>query len=131
IMGTSLFSALIDSLAIAFFLAVTGASESPFYPLLYLSVAAVAMRFDMRQAVIACCFYAFTYAAVFFVTWGSTSDEMGQLALRIAYLFFLSVGVGHLAHEENSRAREMEVIERLHAENAKLLSRKERAARFD
>jgi diguanylate cyclase (GGDEF)-like protein len=44
---------------------------------------------------------------------------------------FAAIGVGYLAREEKSRSQEVEVIERLHAENAKLMHRKERAARID
>ncbi len=131
IFGTSMFSTLLDSLAIAGFIAVTGASHSPFFPLYYLSVAAVAMRFDIRQAMVACVVYAFSYAVVFATNWAVNADEAGILTMRIAYMFFISVGVGHLAREENSRSREVEVIEKLNAENAKLLSRNERAARID
>jgi diguanylate cyclase (GGDEF)-like protein len=131
LLGTSMFSTILDSLAIAGFIAVTGAAQSPFFPLYYLSVAAVAMRFEMRQAVVACFFYAFTYALVYFGTWGSSADELGVLIMRAAYMILISVGVGHLAREENSRAREVEVIERLNAENAKLVSKNERAARYD
>jgi diguanylate cyclase (GGDEF)-like protein len=131
LLGTSMFSTILDSLSIAAFIAVTGASQSPFFPLYYLSVAAVAMRFEMRQAIIACFLYAFTYAVVYFSTWGSSTDELGVLIMRASYMILVSVGVGHLAREENSRAREVEVIERLNAENAKLVSKNERAARFD
>jgi diguanylate cyclase (GGDEF)-like protein len=126
-----MFSTVLDSLSIAAFIAVTGASQSPFFPLYYLAVSAVAMRFEMRQAVLACLFYAFTYALVYFGTWDSSADELGVLIMRAAYMVLVSVGVGHLAREENSRAREVEVIGRLNAENAKLVSKNERAARFD
>lgn len=131
IFGTSMFSTLLDSLSIAAFIAVTGAANSPFFPLYYLSVAAVAMRFDIRQAVVACFFYAFSYACVYFGNWNGSGDEFGVLTMRLAYMFFISVGVGHLAREENSRSREVEEIERLNAQNAKLLTRNERAARHD
>jgi diguanylate cyclase (GGDEF)-like protein len=131
LLGTSMFSTVLDSLAVAAFIAVTGASQSPFFPLYYLSVAAVAMRFDMRQTVVACFLYAFTYALVYFGTWHSSTDELGVLIMRAAYMFLVSIGVGHLAREENSRAREVQVIERLNAENAKLMSKNERAARYD
>lgn len=131
IFGTSMFSTLLDSLAIAAFIAATGAAHSPFFPLYYLSAAAVAMRFDIRQALVACSFYAFSYAIVYFLNWGGSGDEFGVLAMRLAYMLFISVGVGHLAREENARSQQVEVIERLNVENARLLSRNERAARHD
>ena len=127
----SLFSAALDSLACAVFVGATGGAESPFYLLFVLSAAAVALRFDLRQAVASCLVYAFTYAIVFLATWHGSTNEMGELLIRIAYMIIISVGVGQLAREENARSRQVEVIERLNAENAKLLSKNERAARID
>lgn len=128
---TSMASTLLDSVAIAGFIAATGGSASPFFPLYFLSAAAVAMRFDLRQAVVACFFYAASYAFAYLFTWQGTADEFGILAMRCVYMLFISVGVGHLAREENIRSIEVEVIEKLNAENAKLLSRNEKAARLD
>ncbi len=128
---TSMSSAALDSVAIAMFIAATGGSMSPFFPLYYLSVAAIAMRFELRQAVIGCGIYAFTYAIAYFVNWDPGMNDLGILVMRCAYMLFISVGVGHLAREENSRSQEVEVIEKLNAENAKLLSKKEKEARID
>lgn len=128
---TSLASAALDSIAIAAFIAATGGSHSPFFPLYFLSATAVAMRFELRQAVIACVFYAVTYAFAFLFTWQQTPDDFGLLAMRCLYMLFVSVGVGHLAREENSRSLQVEEIEKLNVENAKLLSRNEKAARID
>lgn len=131
IFRATMLSTVVDALAIAVFVGVTGGSRSPFYLLFYLAAVAVAMRFELRQAMIACATFIFAYAVAFFVTWGGTSDEFAQLALRSAYLLIIAIGPGYLAREENSRTREVAVIERLHAENARLLSKKERAARLD
>jgi diguanylate cyclase (GGDEF)-like protein len=128
---TSIFSAALDSVAIMAFIVVTGGDASPYFPLYYLSIAAVAMRFDLRQALVACCFYALTYAVACISTWSGTSNEFGLLALRGAYMFIIGFAVGHLAREENTRSRQVDVIEKLNAENARLLTKTERAARFD
>ncbi len=127
----SLFSAALDSLACAIFIGATGGADSPFYLLFVLSATAVALRFDLRQAVVSCLVYAFTYAIVFLATWHGSTNEMGELLMRVAYMLIISVGVGQLAREENARSRQVEVIERLNAENARLLSKNERAARID
>jgi diguanylate cyclase (GGDEF)-like protein len=58
-------------------------------------------------------------------------NEAGVLMLRLCYMLFISVGVGHLAHEERARWKQIEEIERLNQENLRLHSRNERAARFD
>jgi diguanylate cyclase (GGDEF)-like protein len=131
VFGTSLISAGADSLLIAGFIAVSGASDSPFFPLYYLSVAAIAMRFDLRQAVVACLWYAALYGAVYLTTWDASADAAGVLILRIAYMLFIAVGVGHLAREEKTRWEQIEQIEKLSAENEKLHTRNERAARYD
>jgi diguanylate cyclase (GGDEF)-like protein len=128
---TSMLSTVLDSFAIAAFIGATGGGSSPFFPLYYLSAAAIAMRFDLRQAIAGCGLYAFTYAIAYFVTWDRSMDEIGTLALRNAYMLFVAVGVGHLAREEFSRSREVEEIERLAAENQRLMSNKEKAARID
>jgi len=128
---TGLITGAADSITTMAFIAVTGASDSPFFLLLYLSVAAIAMRFDLRQALAACAVYAAAYALIYFATWEPGHDEFGVIALRLAYLLFIAVGVGHLAREENHRARQIDEIERLHAENQRLHHRTERAARLD
>lgn len=128
---TSMLSMLLDSVAIAAFIGATGGGSSPFFPLYYLSAAAIAMRFDLRQALVGCAVYAFTYSIAYFVTWDRSLDEVGVLMIRCAYMMFVAVGVGHLAREENSRSREVEEIERLAAENQRLMTNKEKAARID
>lgn len=128
---TSLLTAVLDSLAIAWMVAATGASESPFFVLYFLSVAAVAMRFDLRQALVASFWYALTYALVFAWTWEPGSNGIGVLTLRLSYMFFIAVGVGHLAREEYSRWRQVDEIGRLNAENQRLANRNERAAKYD
>ena len=131
VFGASTVSAALDSLLIAIFIGVSGGSQSPFFPLYYLSVAAIAMRFEMRQAVTVCGLYTFMYAIAFFVTWQGSSAEFGELVLRSSYIMIIAVAVGHLAREENTRSQQVDVIEALNAQNAKLLSKTERAARFD
>ncbi|MHB8684145.1 MAG: hypothetical protein ACYC9X_07470, partial [Dehalococcoidia bacterium] len=117
---TSFMTTAADSLVVAAMVAATGGDRSPFFLLYFLSVAAVAMRFDVRQALFCCLFYACTYAVVFVATSTNSTNAMGELTLRLAYLFFIALGVGNLAREEEDRTRQIEVIERLHAENTKL-----------
>ncbi len=128
---TSFATAAVDSIVVAAFVAATGGEASPFFLLYLLSVAAVAMRFELRQALACCLFYACTYAVVFAATASPSTDAFGELTLRVSYMFFIALGVGNLAREEESRSRQIEVIERLHAENSKLMTRSERAARTD
>jgi diguanylate cyclase (GGDEF)-like protein len=130
-LGTSLATATLDSVAIAAFIAVTGAHESPYYLLYYLSVAAVAMRFELSQALVACFWYALLYAFVYLWSWEPSAHAAGELLLRMSYMLIIAVGVGHLAREEYQRVRQIGDLERLHAENQKLHDRTARAARLD
>jgi diguanylate cyclase (GGDEF)-like protein len=129
--GASMASSVLDSIGILVFISATGGSASPFFPLYYLSAVAVAMRFELRQALVACGLYAFTYAVSYLFTWDGTADEFGVLALRCGYMLFVAVGVGRLAREETTRSQQVDEIERLNQQNAKLLSRNEKAARVD
>jgi len=95
------------------------------------SIAAIAMRFDLRQAVVACIWYAALYSSVYLWTWDAGTDAAGVLIIRVAYIIFIAVGVGHLAREEKTRWQQIEEIGRLSAENEKLHTRNERAARYD
>jgi diguanylate cyclase (GGDEF)-like protein len=131
VFGASFTSAAADSIVTALMIAVTGAWESPFFLLYYLSVAAIAMRFDLRQAIVASAWYAALYGFVFLWSWEASMNAFGELSLRIAYMMIIAVGVGHLAREERTRAQQMEEIERLNAENERLHTKQERAARFD
>ena len=131
VFGASMMSTALDSVVIAMFISATGGSASPFFPLYYLSLMAVAMRFELRQTIAACGVYAFMYAVSYFGTWNGSADAFGVLVLRCAYMLFLSVGVGRLAREENTRSQQVDEIERLNQQNAKLLSRNEKAARID
>jgi diguanylate cyclase (GGDEF)-like protein len=128
---TSIVSATSDSIVIAIFIAATGGASSPFFILYFLSLAAVGMRFDLRQVLAVCVLYAGTYAFVYAWTWDASMNAFGELALRIGYMFILSVAVGHLAREETSRSMEVEAFEKLNAENQRLLSRREKEARLD
>jgi diguanylate cyclase (GGDEF)-like protein len=131
VFGTSFLTTTADSVAIAVFIAATGASNSPFYVLFYLGVASVAMRFDLPQALTACFVAMCAYSLVYFWTWDASTDAAGILTLRLAYMALIAIGVGHLAKEEDARARQIEQIERLHEENRKLQTRHDRANRVD
>lgn len=128
---TSLLTAAADSGATALFIASTGAADSPFFMLYFLLVTAVAMRFELRQALFACLGYAAMYSVVYFWNWDAGANAGGELALRISYMFFIAVGVGHLAREEHARAKQIGEIERLHTQNQRLQNRNNRAARYD
>jgi diguanylate cyclase (GGDEF)-like protein len=128
---TSMLTALVDSTMITLFVAVTGGENSPFYLLYFLSAAAIAMRFDMRQALAACGLYSAMYSVVYFWTWEPGADAFGQLALRCSYLFIMGIAVGHLAREETARSEQVEAFEKLTAEKEKLITKREREARID
>jgi diguanylate cyclase (GGDEF)-like protein len=128
---TSLVTAFTDSIVIALFIGVTGGASSPFYLLYFLAAAAIAMRFDMRQALAACGLYTAMYGMVYLWTWDASANAFGELFMRCAYLFIMGVAVGHLAREESARSEQVEAFEKLTAEKEKLITKRERAARVD
>ena len=128
---TSMLTAVADSAMIALFIAVTGGADSPFYLLYFLSAAAIAMRFDMRQALAACATYTAMYSVVYFWTWEPSTDALAQIVMRTAYLFIMGIAVGHLAREESARSEQVEAFEKLTAEKEKLITKREREARID
>ena len=128
---TSVASAFCDSAAVALFIAATGGADSPYYPLFFLTLAGVGLRFDLRQVIAVCTVYSLSYALVFLWTWDASANAAGLLLMRCAYLYILGVAVGHLAHEESSRSQEVEAFEKLNVENQKLLTRREKEARVD
>jgi diguanylate cyclase (GGDEF)-like protein len=128
---TSMATALLDSVVIAAFIASTGGDRSPYYLLYYLSLTAIGMRFELRQVVAMSGLYAASYAVVFLWSWDPAMDAFGQLFLRSAYMGLVAVSVGHLAREETSRSLQVEAFEKLHEENRKLMSKREKEARID
>lgn len=131
IFQTSLASTAADSIAAAAFIAVTGAAASPFYPLYYLIIVAVAMRFELRQALMAALLYVTTYTVVYLWTPDTTTHAMGLLSLRVSYMMIIALGVGFLAREEKERTMQVQEFERLTAENMKLQALVERDAQVD
>ncbi|MEX2245420.1 MAG: GGDEF domain-containing protein [Dehalococcoidia bacterium] len=127
----SLLTATADTMVISAFVMTTGGWQSPFFALYYLSILSMAMRFELRQTLAGCGINIIAYSLVYLWGWERSVDAFGELFLRDVYMYVMALGAGHLAREENRRSRQVEQIERLNAENAKLLSRNERAARTD
>jgi diguanylate cyclase (GGDEF)-like protein len=71
------------------------------------------------------------YAVVYLWTWDPSPNAFGLLGVRCMYMLIVAVAVGHLAREETSRSLQVEAFERLHEENRKLMSRREKEARID
>lgn len=128
---TSLASTVADSITAAAYIAATGAAASPFYPLYYLIIAAVAMRFELRQALVAALLYITTYSVVYLWTPDTTTHAMGLLSLRASYMMIIALGVGFLAREEKERTMQVQEFERLTAENMKMQALVERDAQVD
>jgi len=128
---TSVASAVFDAAVIATAIGFSDGWQSPFFMLYYLTIVAMALRFDLRQTVLYTLIAAFSYTCVYFWTWDPGTDAFGQLFLRVSYMFILAVCAGNLAREESARSQQVQVIEKLNAENARLASRNERAARTD
>src|SRR5687768_4106345 len=64
VLTTTLWTAVTDGALITLWLAATGGFESPFYPLWYLSLVAVTLRYDRRATWIAAIAYSVLYVAL-------------------------------------------------------------------
>ena len=110
------------AIAIAFLLPLRWLHQQALEPLGYERTASETAFFsapleELRQALVACLGYAAMYSVVYFWNWDVGANAGGELALRISYMVFIAVGVGHLAREEHTRAQQIGEIERLHTQN--------------
>jgi signal transduction histidine kinase len=92
-------SGLIDWALITVGIVLTGAAGSPLYLLYFLSVLSVAMRFGLREVLIATIGTAASYLALVAVTTGLWSGSLPQAAVHMGYLVLFAVGTGVSARE--------------------------------
>jgi len=116
ILQASLFTTCTDSVFITLWLLTTGGAASDYFPLYHVSVAAIAIRFSLRESLIAAAAYTVCYAVVALATSADWSGLLLPVVVRTSYLWFIAVIVGRLALEERDRAGENAEIQRLHAE---------------
>lgn len=95
---TGWFTTVTDSVLIVAWIMGTGGFHSPFYLLWYVSLAAIAFRFGMRQTFIATVLYISAYVGLV-AALGQLAATATEVAVRSVYIGFVGVLVGLLAHE--------------------------------
>lgn len=105
IMATAAWTAVTDGVLITLWLHATGDFASPYYVLWYLSLVAVAFRFDWRASLVAALLYSVAYIALLGAT-GPLQDHAVEAAIRVAYILLCGALGAILAYES------MQVLER-------------------
>lgn len=108
IMATAAWTAVTDGLLITLWILATGDFASPYYLLWYLSLVAVAFRFDWRASVVAALLYSFGYVALLGLT-GSLEAHAVDVAIRVAYIL-LCGALGSILAYESMRVLQRDVV---------------------
>lgn len=96
IMVTSLWTAVTDGILITLWLHATGDVASPFFPLWYVSIVAVAFRYNWRATIFAGLLYVASYTVLVAATGGLAAHWL-DVTLRNGYLLLLAVLAAVLA----------------------------------
>lgn len=101
LMATSYFTSIGDALLITIWLAGTGGFDSPFYPVWYASIAAIAFRFDVKETLLAASLYSLAYLGLLIFV-EPVRPSLEAIISPIAYIYFVG-GIGALLAREFSR----------------------------
>jgi two-component system, NarL family, sensor kinase len=113
IRATALATTILDPAVTALICSVTGGLESDLYPFFYLTTLATSIRFGMRETLATVVLNSGLSSLLFLAAPGSTAT-VGDLALRIFYLFFVALEGGLLSRAARSHSlRRQEVLRRL------------------
>ncbi|MGH2365943.1 MAG: putative bifunctional diguanylate cyclase/phosphodiesterase [Chloroflexota bacterium] len=131
VITTSYYTSISDAALITTWLAATGGFSSPYFVLWYVSIVAIAFRYDFRTTIAASCVYCAAYTGLV-LGQHQLSGHLVELLLRLSYIFLVGALGGEQAREAfthhrarieaESRARALEEAEvrfRAVAETAK------------
>jgi signal transduction histidine kinase/PAS domain-containing protein/ActR/RegA family two-component response regulator len=123
---------LLDSLLIVVWLSLSSGTDTPFYPLIYCAILAVALRHGFRATLIASTIYSLFYILLIFAL-NAHEVTFDQGFLRVIYIFFIGALGGTLAERSLTQRTELsrfneslrqEILERRKAERALVESQK-------
>lgn len=98
VLATSAWTAVTDSLLITLWLHATGGFDSPYYLLWFLSLIAIAFRYDWRATAITSGVYVLAYAGI--VTWNNQwPGHETDMLVRLSYVTLSGALAALLAHE--------------------------------
>jgi PAS domain S-box-containing protein len=101
LMVSSYFTSIGDALLITIWLAGTGGFDSPFFPLWYASIAAIAFRFGMLETMLAASLYSLSYLGLMYVI-EPVRPPLVSVITHIAYIYFVG-SIGALLAQEFSK----------------------------
>ncbi len=93
---------LMDAIFITAWIVATGSGESPFYLLWFVSLAAVAFRYNYRGTIAATGLFVACYATIM-VFGGTFATDPSQAVLRLTYMGFAGGVAALIAHETSRR----------------------------
>ncbi|MEA3189867.1 MAG: hypothetical protein QOD77_449 [Thermoplasmata archaeon] len=97
VLRAAMFTAVTDAALITLWILATGVFASPYYLLWYLSLIAVAFRFEPKVSWLATCLYSVCYVAIVALA-GQFEDNLVQLTIRVMYIALCGALGALLAH---------------------------------
>jgi signal transduction histidine kinase len=104
VMRSSYFTSITDAIFITLWLYATGGIASPFYVLLYVSIIAIAFRYNARETISAAAMYAVSYL-VLLALLGQWAGHQSDIAIRIGYIFLVAAIGALFARETVQQTR--------------------------
>ena len=108
VLATSAWTTVTDALLITLWIHATGGFGSPYYLLWYLSLVAVAFRFDWPSTLVAAVVYSAVYVALLAVT-GPLQAQVVDVTIRVTYVL-LCGGLGAILASESMRVLQADVV---------------------
>ncbi len=123
---TSYFTSISDAGLITFWILATGVFSSPFFMLWYVSIAAIAFRYDLRETLVVSVGYGLAYGAMLAFA-GELTANLGEWALQSLYIVFVGALGGLLAEETLAQSRGRERMRALMEETREAKEELERS----
>jgi len=100
----SYFTSITDAVLITVWLWATGGFNSVFFVLWYASIVGVAFRYSYRQTMYIAAVYALAYTGLLLAL-DQTSGHVGEIMVRVGYIFFVGAVGGEVSSEAFRQAR--------------------------
>lgn len=103
---SSYFTSVSDGALIALWVLATGGVDSPFYVIWYLSLTAIAFRYEYRGTLFAAVLYAASYVILLLAA-GEMAGHLAEITVRTAYIFLVGAMAALIGQEvyEQTRAK--------------------------
>ncbi len=122
ILLSSYFTSLTDAVLITLWLHATGGFDSQFYVLWYVSIAAIAYRWNNRDTLIACGIYGLSYVGLL-AAHGQLDGHYAEITLRVGYIFLVgALGMllsGEMMEQIKTKVQLRQVVAQAAAAEAK------------